>query len=84
MGVLQKAFEDYSQAIRLDSNNAVYCGNRGVCLRKVWPRRRERLWPLTSPPALPSLQMEKRGAAIDDYSRAIELDPTNVRSVWAR
>lgn len=35
MGEYQRAFFDYSAAIRLDENHGLYYCNRGICLRKV-------------------------------------------------
>ena len=50
MGEFQRAFFDYSAAMRLDDSHGLYFCNRGICLRKVVPAYVGCVWgPAVSP-----------------------------------
>lgn len=81
MGRLEQAVTDYTRAIELEPRNANAYHNRGSTSDKVGP-----LFDYSSIFAYPpvSSQLGRIDDAIADFTRAIELDPSNASSYNSR
>jgi Flp pilus assembly protein TadD len=88
----RQTLEDYSQAIRLDPDNAELYRNRGVAYKKLgqfYYALRDFSWAIQLDPN-DAVSYNNRGHtysklgqfvhAIEDYDRALRLDPHNVRA----
>ena len=84
MGEYQRAFFDYSAAIRLDENHGLYYCNRGICLRKVGGASarelaaRQHLTRGVAYACAGVAQLNRLREGLADLCKAVELDPANV------